>query len=67
MPMYDFECKGCGHTFETVAKLDDKPECPSCKSTDTERLMGAPSLGKQAALNFSLGNPKQRGGRPKSG
>jgi len=50
-----------------VAKVDEKPECPSWKSADTERLMSAPSLGKQAPLNFSLGNPKQRGGRPKSG
>ena len=50
-----------------MAKVDEKPECPSCKSADTERLMSAPSLGKQAPLNFSLGNPKQRGGRPKSG
>ena len=37
MPMYDFQCKACGHTFETVARLDEVPECPSCKSADTER------------------------------
>ena len=67
MPMYDFECKACGHTFETVAMLDETPACPSCQSADTSRLMGAPAISGKAALNYSLGNPAQRGGRPKTG
>jgi putative FmdB family regulatory protein len=70
MPMYDFECRGCGHTFETVAKLDETVECPSCKSTDTTRLMGAPIQGGQAALKMKFGpfgGPNhKKGGRPTS-
>jgi len=65
MPMYDFECKACGHTFETVARLDETPECPSCKSAETERLMGAPKITGKAGVYFSSGTSAP--GRPKSG
>lgn len=30
MPRYDFECKGCGHTWEEVRKSDaEPPPCPN--------------------------------------
>ena len=63
MPMYDFQCKACGHTFETVARLDEVPECPSCKSADTERHMGAPAISGKAGVHYSSNTSKH--GRPK--
>lgn len=65
MPMYDFECNACKHAFETIARLDETPECPACKSTDTTRLMGAPTMTGQAAISYSAGTNVP--GRPKSG
>jgi len=57
MPMYDFECKACGHTFETVAKVDELPACPECQSADVSRLISAPAI-KGAANNLSFNTPK---------
>lgn len=33
MPTYVYRCKQCGHQFEIVQKMKDKPltECPKCK------------------------------------
>ncbi|MEN6358358.1 MAG: FmdB family zinc ribbon protein [Armatimonadota bacterium] len=33
MPTYVYRCKKCGHQFEIVQKMKDKPltECPKCK------------------------------------
>jgi len=33
MPTYVYECKDCGHQFETVQKMTEEPlkECPKCK------------------------------------
>ena len=32
MPIYEYECTGCGHTQEVLQKFSDKPlsKCPRC-------------------------------------
>jgi putative FmdB family regulatory protein len=34
MPTYEYKCTSCGHTFEAVQSMIDKPlsRCPKCKS-----------------------------------
>jgi putative FmdB family regulatory protein len=39
VPIYDFQCKGCGHGFEALVRPSDTPACPSCHSADLERLL----------------------------
>ena len=51
MPMYDFECTKCGHTFEMViAYSAAPPPCPECNEA-TERLISAPLLGKATKMD----------------
>lgn len=38
MPLYDFECGGCGYEFETITKIDERVHCPHCHKEMT-RLM----------------------------
>jgi putative FmdB family regulatory protein len=65
MPMYDFECQGCGHVWEMVASLDEMPPCPECKATQVERLMGAPKIAGKAGLHFK--SSFKGSGRPPPG
>jgi putative FmdB family regulatory protein len=40
MPMYEYRCRACGHTFDklrAVAQADDPADC-TCGSADTARL-----------------------------
>ena len=32
MPLYEYQCKKCGHIFEKILKFSDKPikKCPEC-------------------------------------
>ena len=32
MPTYEYECRGCGHTFEKFQSITDRPvkTCPKC-------------------------------------
>ncbi|MDR0486870.1 MAG: zinc ribbon domain-containing protein [Treponema sp.] len=32
MPTYEYECKSCGHSFETFQSMNDQPlkDCPEC-------------------------------------
>lgn len=37
MPMYDFRCRACGHSFETLVRSGLEPNCPQCSSSELER------------------------------
>jgi putative FmdB family regulatory protein len=45
MPIYEYECKRCGHRFEMIQKFSDKPRkrCPECRGA-VERLISAPAI-----------------------
>jgi putative FmdB family regulatory protein len=31
MPLYEYRCEPCDHTFETLVRsADDRPRCPKC-------------------------------------
>jgi len=46
MPIYEYECGGCGRTHEIIQKLSDEPlkECPSCGSKRIEKLISAAAI-----------------------
>lgn len=39
MPIYEYRCRACAHQFETLVRTGDVPSCPSCATTDLERLL----------------------------
>lgn len=41
MPIYEYECKACGHQFEflLLPSLKTTAACPECKGVDLERLL----------------------------
>jgi putative FmdB family regulatory protein len=46
MPIYAFECTGCGHHFERLQRLSDADptQCPECESSKVRRQLTAPSF-----------------------
>ena len=51
MPMYEYACKSCAHTFETLVFGDEDVACPQCESEKLERLMSLPGLAQVAAAS----------------
>ncbi|MGD8328438.1 MAG: zinc ribbon domain-containing protein [Acidobacteriota bacterium] len=45
MPIYEYQCKKCGHRFELIQKFSDKPRkrCPECRGA-VERLISPPAI-----------------------
>ncbi|MDT8297085.1 MAG: zinc ribbon domain-containing protein, partial [Spirochaetaceae bacterium] len=45
MPTYDYECRSCGHSFETFQSMSDDPlkNCPECGTDQLRRLIGGGS------------------------
>jgi putative FmdB family regulatory protein len=46
MPVYEYECKACGHLFEEWQKMSDEPVkiCPKCNEKQVERLISQTSF-----------------------
>lgn len=45
MPLYEYQCKKCGHRFEKIQSFsaEDVKECPVCHG-EVERLISAPAI-----------------------
>jgi putative FmdB family regulatory protein len=43
VPIYEYRCEACGHTFEVIQKLSDEPlkECPECGAVPLKKLVSA--------------------------
>ena len=42
MPLYEYQCRGCGKTFEMLRRMKDVDtllECPNCHSNKVERQL----------------------------
>jgi len=50
MPIYEFECRACGHRFSEFyrtmhsAKEGLAPHCPACQSADVQRVVSSFAL-----------------------
>jgi putative FmdB family regulatory protein len=54
MPMFEYQCRTCGHRFEALVIGSRTPECPRCQSVELEKQhstfgCGAPARGVGAS------------------
>lgn len=43
MPMYEYACQQCEHSFETLVLGSEEIECPECHGQELERLFSVPA------------------------
>lgn len=43
MPIYEYECSDCHHTFDLIQKISDEPitKCPACSMNTAVKLVSA--------------------------
>ncbi|MDP6437276.1 MAG: zinc ribbon domain-containing protein [Gammaproteobacteria bacterium] len=46
MPIYEYECRECGHVFDALQKMSDDPltACPDCGKPELRKLLSAPNF-----------------------
>jgi putative FmdB family regulatory protein len=46
VPLYEYECRACGHRFERIQKFSDPlvRKCPQCGKKKVEKLLSAPAV-----------------------
>ena len=59
MPLYEYACKDCEHTFETLVYDGEVVQCPECEGTKLEKLLSMPGLARVQDGGFpsSCGDP----------
>lgn len=62
MPLYEYQCQKCDHTFEKLVQGNELPHCPECQSPKLERLLSVPA--KPGTSTASLPTACQSSGPP---
>jgi putative FmdB family regulatory protein len=46
MPIYEYACQNCGHTFDALQKMSAEPltDCPECGEQTLKKLLSAPNF-----------------------
>jgi putative FmdB family regulatory protein len=45
MPLFEYECRSCGHHFEHLTRDRQSPACPACAGADLQKLLSAFAVG----------------------
>ena len=54
MPIYEYECRRCGHEFELLVLAATVTECPSCQSRELERLLSGFAVSSETTRQSNL-------------
>jgi putative FmdB family regulatory protein len=62
MPLYEYECKKCGHRFEKIQKFSDRmvKKCPDCGGR-VEQMISAPAVQFKGSGWYVNDYPKKSG------
>jgi putative FmdB family regulatory protein len=62
MPLYEYECKKCGHRFEKIQKYSDRmvKKCPECGGV-VEQMISAPAVQFKGSGWYVNDYPKKSG------
>ena len=61
MPIFEYACKQCGKEFEALVRPNgNAPACPSCTSTELEKLLSIPAVKSASTHALALSAAKKR-------
>lgn len=61
MPLFDYVCKKCNHSFETLVFNGETPQCPECRSKRLEKQLSVPAKPREgAATSLPMGCDPER-------
>lgn len=54
MPIFEYKCKACNNSFETLVRASTVVECPTCKSTSLEKQLSVFATGTGALTSTAM-------------
>ncbi|HEX3701989.1 MAG TPA: zinc ribbon domain-containing protein [Vicinamibacterales bacterium] len=66
MPIYEYECRACGHRFERLIRPasssnDGSVACPACQSQELERLLSLFAVSSDATIQRNVKEARRLG------
>ena len=59
MPLYEYSCSRCEHSFEALVFNGEAVECPQCHEQDVNRLLSVPAKPRAESQALPMGcDPK---------
>ena len=63
MPIYEYECRACGSQFERLVRNAEAVTCPSCDSSEVQRLLSMFAVSSDGTRSRALQDGKRRSAR----
>ncbi len=62
MPIYEYSCSDCGHSFELMQKVSDPPPsaCPECGGEKVDKLMSTGAFHLKGGGWYADGYSKEK-------
>jgi putative FmdB family regulatory protein len=61
MPIYEYQCKGCGHQFEfLVLPSSPAPECPACQHQDLQKMISLCAVSSESTRQSHLTSERKK-------
>jgi putative FmdB family regulatory protein len=60
MPIYEYECRGCGHQFELLVLAKTVAACPECNSQELEQLISGFAVSSETTRQANLQAARRR-------
>ena len=62
MPIYEYECRQCGHQFEYLV-LSSTPaaQCPACRQKDLKQLISLSAVSSEATREANYSSARKQG------
>ena len=54
MPLYEYACQECTHTFEALVFNGEAVECPECQASRVERLLSVPAKPRSEGASLPM-------------
>lgn len=63
MPVYEYQCKKCGHVFDREHPIGEKKKyrCPDCSSAKTQKIISAVGVIFKGSGFYATDNRKSNG------
>lgn len=60
MPLYEYTCRQCEHTFESLVVNGERVECPECHGDRLDRLFSVPAKPRLETSSLPMGCDPQK-------
>jgi putative FmdB family regulatory protein len=60
MPIYEYDCRACGHRFEQLVLAGTIPTCPACEGRELERVVSMFAVSSEGSRQIALSDARKR-------